>query len=83
MKNNKKEIEIAAKELAKKYNEMKYDLGSIKRYSIHDFIRIQQEFENSFEEPDKTQMLEKFRKLVGLDCDLKDAQAKFSKDFPG
>jgi hypothetical protein len=77
------QVEQVAQEVAAKYREMSYGLGSTQKYSVSDFMMIVQEAKRQLPESDKKRMEERFHELVGLSGDRGYAHDKLRRDFPG
>ena len=71
------EIQEKAEEVAQKYRTMRYDLGSVKKYSTIEWIEEMNKFLDPLKEPYKTKVREKFLTLIQF------TDYKFLRDFPG
>ncbi len=76
-------IEEIAQEMANKYRQKMYGLGSSKKYSIDYLLTELENAKEKLSEPNKNKMVERFYQLVGLDGDRSKAHHKLLRDFPG
>ncbi len=80
---NQDKVEQLAQEVAVKYRQMRYTLGSTKKYSIDDIMKHLEEVGKQLHKLDRNRMKERFRQLVGLNRDGGDAHDKLRRDFLG
>ncbi|HEY9904889.1 MAG TPA: hypothetical protein V6D43_21040 [Candidatus Sericytochromatia bacterium] len=77
------QVEKLAQEVATKYRQMRYTLGSTKKYRVDDILKVLNDAEKQLCQQDQIQMRERFHELVGLNGDRKSAHDKLHRDFPG